>query len=156
MVTTDGQQATRSPHKLAMAVGVFIALSIGIAGFAIVGLWGLLTDSTPHEETPTEFFAHHRADLDRVVDLARTGQIFPAAGEDYYGPLLPEDLRYLSATERVSIHPDGALFIPLWTGVPDDAGGFWYSQRTPLGRDMYGSWCEEPTDLGDGWWSCAV
>lgn len=100
-----------------------------------------------------EFFERHREDFDRVAQLV-DGQPGAPTGEEYYN--LPKDLRYLSATDRVSIFDDGSFFIPRWTGIPDDAGGLWYSTTSPKGRDMYGLWCADPTDLGDGWWACAA
>ncbi len=50
-----------------------------------------------------------------------------------------------------------AVFLPQWSGIPDDAGGYWYSpSESPEGWDMWGMICEEPADLGDGWWKCGM
>jgi hypothetical protein len=49
----------------------------------------------------------------------------------------------------VTILVDGSFFIPRWTGVPDDAGGYWHSASSPEGRDMYGLGCTEPLVLAD-------
>jgi hypothetical protein len=49
------------------------------------------------------------------------------------------------------------LFIPLWTSIPDDAGGLLYSpDRSPEGFDMLGMQCEDPVPFEDGWWSCGM
>ncbi|MBU2696093.1 hypothetical protein [Pimelobacter sp. 30-1] len=94
------------------------------------------------------WFEAHRADFAAAVDHATR--------DDTYGSLLPDDLRYLTITGRFS-ESDDALFFPQWIAIPDDAGGYWYSpDASPAGFDMYGMWCKDPVDLGDGWWSCGL
>ncbi len=49
------------------------------------------------------------------------------------------------------------VFLAQWSGIPDDAGGYWYSPReSPEGWDMWGMICRDPVDLGDGWWRCGM
>lgn len=73
----------------------------------------------------------------------------------YYGVPLPPELAHLSATGKVS-DGDGAPFLPVWTGIPDDAGGFLRVEHSPAGRNMYGLLCTEPEPMGDGWWACGL
>lgn len=78
------------------------------------------------------WFEAHRADFTAAV--ARD-----ARSDAYYGSRLPDDLRYPTIGGRFS------------------AGGYWYSPGvSPAGFDMYGMWCKDPVDLGDGWWSCGL
>lgn len=97
---------------------------------------------------PRLWFATHRP----LYDLA--AQIMPISDE-YYGVALPLPLQHLTATGSVSSPDHEAQFYPLWLGIPDDAGGYFYSpNRSPEGLDMYGMICREPVDLGGGWWLC--
>lgn len=132
-----------------------VAVGGALVGLVLLGVGAFLRDAS-ETETPRQFFTHHRDEFDRVVAMVDGGNLRAPAGEEYYGPFLPDDLRHLSATERVSIYADGSLFIPFWTGIPDDAGGLWFSESSPRGRDMYGLVCENPTDVGAGWWLCGV
>lgn len=114
--------------------------------------FGLQTDAV---EDPIGYFAENRSDFDEVLDLVRVGEI-ATSEDDFYGPPLPDDLERLSATGKIELPSNGDFFIPAWTGVPVDAGGYWYSSVSPEGRDMYGLRCTNPSDLGDGWWACGI
>jgi hypothetical protein len=77
--------------------------------------------------------------------------------DSYYGASLPFLLRPLTAMGSAS-RQDDMVFFPLWTGIPDDAGGYIYvpDGGSPAGFDMYGDVCTDPVDLGDGWWMCGM
>jgi hypothetical protein len=99
---------------------------------------------------PSAYFATHRALYDRAVASTATDG-------SYYGARLPLALRPLSARGRVRATDDGMLFFPQWLGIPDDAGGyFWSPDRSPEGADMFGMSCQDPQDLGGGWWACGL
>ena len=52
---------------------------------------------------------------------------------------------------------DETVFLPQWAGIPDDAGGYFFSPvESPEGWDMWGMLCKDPIDLGDGWWKCGM
>lgn len=98
---------------------------------------------------PEAWFETHRPLYERA---ARTAEV----DDSFYGSLLPLELRPLAATGKVSRRA-GGLFFPLWIGIPDDAGGYFYTpHRSPAGADMYGTVCTDPVDLGDGWWMCGM
>lgn len=79
-------------------------------------------------------------------------------GHEYYGNKLPLPLRFLTADGNVSDEDqDGSRFFAQWFGIPDDAGGYIYSPgKSPEGKPLYGLWCKDPVDLGDGWWMCGL
>lgn len=135
---------------------VVVAAIVGLAGFAMAGV-AVVVSRRLQEPTPQEYFDRHRADLDRVVELVDQGKLDFPAGDAYYpGALLPKDLRYLSATDRVSMVQDGSLFIPRWTRIVDDAGGYWWTDESPRSRDMYGLTCTNPIQLDTHWWACGL
>ena len=78
--------------------------------------------------------------------------------DSYYGPDLPSDLALLSSTGFVSFGGGGSIFFPQWSGIPDDAGGYWYlpGDGSPEGWDMWGMWCTEPLPIEPHWWSCGI
>ena len=133
------------------------AVAWGLVILAVAWIAIVVIARDDDEQTAQQFFDQHRTDLDRVAELIADGTLVIPAGDDgYYGPQLPDDLRYLSVTGRVSIYSDGSFFIPRWTGIPDDAGGYWHSKKAPNGRDMYGLGCTDPIELGSGWWACGM
>lgn len=74
---------------------------------------------------------------------------------DYYVEL-PKEYAPFTAGGLTSCWEE-VVFLPQWSGIPDDAGGFWYSPyRSPEGFDMWGMICRDPVDLGDGWWTCGM
>ncbi|QCX28815.1 hypothetical protein [Nocardioides jishulii] len=80
----------------------------------------------------------------------------------YYGDALPDSLDHLTANGLVAKEDDPtgepeAFFFVQWFGIPDDAGGYWWSPRaSPSGQDMFGMACLKPVDLGGGWWMCGM
>jgi hypothetical protein len=132
---------------------LFAAAAVAVVLTAVAFVHSLY----PRPEDPRQYVAQHRAEMDEVATLVHEGELRPSSPDEvYYGPQLPEHLRHLSATGRVSILSVGTFFIPRWTGIPDDAGGYWYSPSSPEGQDMYGMACTEPLDLANHWWSCGM
>ena len=78
--------------------------------------------------------------------------------DSYYGPDLPDDLALLSSTGFVSIREGGSIFFSQWSGIPDDAGGYWYlpGDGSPDGWDMWGMTCAQPLSIEHHWWSCGI
>lgn len=99
--------------------------------------------------SPKAWFASHRALYDHALTVKLS--------DDYYG-YLPVHLRFLTERGLVSERGRGeARFFPQWTGIPDDAGGFWHSPSgSPAGFDMYGMVCAKPVSLGGDWWMCGL
>lgn len=119
--------------------------------------WGTQGDAAAALKDPRGYFQHHQLEFEKILEMVQSGELRRPAGPDaYYGPALPAPVKHLLATGRVSILPDGDFFIPSWTGIPDDAGGYWHSASAPEGRDMYGMYCSEPIELGAGWWACGL
>ena len=145
--------AQRPDLRQAVRMAGTVVFGLVIALSAVVVVAKLLDSDEPGTRS---FFAEHRRDLDRVAEMVSTGGLVSPPGEEYYGPALPKELRYLSDTQRVSIVDLGTFFIPRWTGIPDDAGGYWHSATSPEGRDMYGMGCVAPIDLGGSWWACGM
>lgn len=135
----------RTGARLIVWVAAFALVCVVIATLAA----RVLSDADP----PSRWFERNREHLDQVVSLVASGDLAP---DGYYGPELPPELRHLSVTDRVSIFDDGAVFVPRWTRLVDDAGGFWHTPTSPAGRDMYGMLCADPVGLGDGWWACGM
>ncbi len=104
------------------------------------------------------FYAAHAAELAEVVRFVKSSAFTQSPDADtYYGVALPPDLAYLSATGKVSGSARDGVFLPLWTGIPDDAGGLiWAPSGSPAGYDMYGMLCQQPVRVGGDWWSCGV
>ena len=109
--------------------------------------------------SPRWWFETHRLFYDAAVASSMNGR--EADGH------LPLYLRWLSADGNVTAsclacdesEPAAPLpaFFPQWYGSPDDAGGYVYSpDREPEGMDMSGMTCQDPVDLGSGWWMCGM
>ncbi|MEV0669003.1 hypothetical protein [Mycobacterium sp. NPDC050441] len=97
---------------------------------------------------PRMWFAMHRPLFDRALEAD--------PGDDYYGNQLPWMLRFLTADGKASDQL-GNRFFPQWIGIPDDAGGYLYNpNESPEGLYMYGLVCNNPVDLGGGWWMCGL
>ncbi|AIY18568.1 hypothetical protein GUY44_22430 [Pimelobacter simplex] len=130
----------------------FVAALVAAVLLGGLGAWAL-QPSAPRLGVLRDreaWFEAHRADFTAAVARG-------TRSDAYYGSRLPDDLRYLTIDGRFSVGDGGALFFPQWIAIPDDAGGYWYSPDVrPAGYDMYGMWCEDPVDLGDGWWSCGM
>ena len=145
---------TAKPPELRTLIG---AVAWGFAILAVAWIAIVVITRGDDHETAQQFFDRHRTDLDRVAELvADHTLVIPDGLDSYYGPQLPDELRYLSVTGRVSIYSDGSFFLPRWTGIPDDAGGYWNATESPTGRDMYGMGCTNPIDLGSDWWACGM
>lgn len=104
------------------------------------------------------FYAAHASELAEVVRFMESPAFIQSPDADaYYGVALPPQLAYLSATGRVSGSARDGVFLPLWTGIPDDAGGLiWAPHGSPTGYNLYGMICRQPVPLDDHWWSCGV
>jgi len=109
--------------------------------------------------SPRWWFETHRPFYDAAVANP--------VDEREIGVSLPLYLRWLSVDGNAQLAcVDGCegsdratpnLFFPQWYGMHDDAGGYAYSPaREPQGMDMSGMLCQNPTDLGDGWWMCGM
>ena len=96
----------------------------------------------------------------RPAFLQARDVLAPAAltTDSYYGPDLPGDLALLSSTGFVSVREGGSIFFPQWSGIPDDAGGYWYlpGDGSPEGWDMWGMTCTRPLSIEPHWWSCGI
>lgn len=132
-----------------------VAISLIVASIATVVV--TVTRLADESRDFRRFFDQHRSDLERVAEMVATQEPVAPDGESwYYGAVLPPDLHYLSVTDKVSVWEDGSLFVPRWTGIPDDAGGYWHRVESPEGLDMYGMFCADPVALGDDWWACGL
>jgi len=101
------------------------------------------------QASPRWWFATHRP----FYELARHHD----PGDGVTGGSLPWPLRGLTADGSSSKTAAGGTFFPQWFGLPDDAGGyFWSPDGSPAGEDMAGMLCQRPIDLGDGWWMCGM
>ncbi|KXO87564.1 hypothetical protein AXK56_14105 [Tsukamurella pulmonis] len=121
-------------------VGLLVVpVMVGVT--AVIGAWWWIA--------PQTWFSLHRP----LYEQARSVDI----SDDYYASL-PVHLRFLTEGGTVSKRgTDGARFFPQWTGIPDDAGGYWYvPSGSPDGFDMYGMACRGPVPLGGGWWMCGM
>ena len=99
--------------------------------------------------SPRWWFATHRP----FYELARHHD----PGNGSTGDSLAWPLRGLTANGNASKTDGGATFFPQWFGIPDDAGGyFWSPGESPAGEDMAGMLCQRPVDLGGGWWMCGM
>lgn len=129
------------PRAVPGTIGLTVIAATTIVVTATIGAWW--------PAAPQAWFTTHRALYQQGLDTD--------PGDDYYGAPLPLHLRFLSASGKVSGDADGARFFPQWIGIPDDAGGYWYSPgRSPQGYDMYGLICTEPKPLGSDWWMCGL
>ena len=94
-----------------------------------------------------------------LVQIASSPKDSPASGmvEDYYGTPLPPSFAPFTALGTVDHRADGSIFFAEWSGVPDDAGGYWYTATgSPKGRDMWGMTCSDPLELEPHWWACGM
>jgi hypothetical protein len=135
-----------------VALSVVLAYGAILFGFAILGGSLLWADSSWGSEAkrPLEF----------PRDTAKAEQIVTWVHEngdcrDMYQHL-PKQYAAFTAGGLTSCWRE-TVFLPQWSGIPDDAGGYWYSRdESPEGWDMWGMLCSDPVDLGDGWWKCGM
>lgn len=113
---------------------------------------------TQATDDPLAWFEEHRDELDEGAAWAEANCCL----DPYYGDALPEPLAHLTDGGRVAQDGEAlpgqeAYFFVQWFGIPDDAGGFWWSPNaSPSGNDMFGLHCQDPVDLGEGWWMCGM
>ncbi|GIG35853.1 hypothetical protein [Cellulomonas pakistanensis] len=115
-------------------------------------LAALTAPMTPDVGTQV-LFASMRPQLDAIAELVRDRGVSWSGYDDE----LPPRLASVSAHGLVAARGDGSVFVPQWAGIPDDAGGFWFTPgTTPEGRDMWGEICTQPVRLDGDWWACAM
>ncbi|MFC8597183.1 hypothetical protein [Isoptericola sp. NPDC057191] len=70
---------------------------------------------------------------------------------------LPDNLSAASVDGTVDVDTTGSVFVPQWTALIDDAGGFWFAPAgSPQGRDMRGMSCADPIRVAAQWWACGM
>lgn len=122
----------------------WVTLSTLVATFVLAAV--LLNWSSA---APAAYFQSHRALFEHAASTLEPD-------DTYQGAELPLHLRTLSASGRVRSDESG-YFFPQWFGFPDNAGGYFYApENSPKGSEMYGAICQDPDDLGDGWWACGM
>lgn len=151
-----------SPFGMVVAGVAWLAVLAGVATLGVLSGRRWLAVSAPvvtvvlaaatvnwSVVAPATYFELHRPLYDHAVANAHPD-------DSFYGADLPVALRPLAAQGRVA-RVDGMLFFPQWIGIPDDAGGYWWSpDRSPAGADMFGMACVHPEPLGGGWWACGL
>lgn len=132
---------------------VFLVTALGIpAFFGIVGFFWMSGGFPFGGEARRPLkFPRDTATAERIVTWVHEN----GDCRDMYVEL-PRDLAAFTAGGLASCR-DATVFLPQWSGTPDDAGGYWYSpNESPEGFDMWGMVCRGPEDLGDGWWKCGM
>lgn len=103
--------------------------------------------------TVFERFELMRPDLDAVASLP----LVTNNPQPEYYEHLPPDLAHTAVFGLVSVDGRGGVFVPQWSGIPDDAGGFIYWPHAGVPQwDMWGMSCSEPTRLDGQWWACGL
>ncbi|MHA7134871.1 hypothetical protein [Oerskovia turbata] len=125
-----------------------VTAGVVVAVMAVGVLW-------PRPEIgAAERFAAYRDALGEVAALPRGTADGGAQGAE---TLLPPALRHVSADGRAEAREGGRVFVPQWLGMPDDAGGFWFSPgESPAGLDMRGMPCADPVRVEGDWWACGT
>ena len=120
------------------------------------------------EAYPRIWFATHRAQFARAVDLAASGSLEPGLDE-YMGAPLPADISAISVSGTLvrilafdtedggtPSECEPALFAPAMFGIPDGAIGFVYlpcaGPPADFYLDAYADGIVPRIELGDGWW----
>lgn len=126
-------------------------ISVPIAVVAPLVVWFGLSQLPGH--TVQNRFDVLRPELERVAALpVVTDNPRPDYNED-----LPGDLAYAAVYGLISTDGRGAVFVPQWAGIPDDAGGFIYWPYDGEPRwDMWGMMCNSPEHLDGQWWACGM
>jgi len=130
---------------LASTVGLVAAVT-AFASFTPTGYWW---SGEVYYQAHRDEFAALAAHFDSPAFKEN-----PEARE-YYGATLPPLLALVSADGRAS-YDGAATFVPVWFGIPDDAGGFFYSRTSPQDYDMYGLICDQPEQVAESWWACGM
>lgn len=99
----------------------------------------------------TLYHSVHSEEFSRLEQYLAATPVASAPG----GTALPADLAHLSATGSVSSSGDG-VFLPVWVGVPNGAGGFFLTDSSPAGADLGGVACTAPTRVEGRWWACGM
>lgn len=125
--------------------------TVPLAVIAPLVVWGGLSHLPGH--SVQSHFDVLRPELDRVAALPLvTDNPHP----DYYEDL-PDELAYVAVYGLISTDGRGAVFVPQWAGIPDDAGGFIYWPYDGEPRwDMWGMACSAPVHLDGMWWGCGL
>ncbi|RHA40981.1 hypothetical protein D1825_09330 [Cellulomonas rhizosphaerae] len=151
--------AVRAVAALVGAVlTVWLVARLASRGWAVVACLvsafvALCALSGPPWYGPRATFEVMRADLVEAA-AQRVDQV---DADSYLGTRLPAHLAALSES-GTTLTRDGTVFFPQWFGIPDDAGGYFYtaSGEPPTGWDMFGEPCTEPLPLEPHWWACGM
>ncbi|MFI7639912.1 hypothetical protein [Nonomuraea sp. NPDC049400] len=141
-------------YVLLAAPALAIVVARGRVGVAcLVFVLGVALPATlvfvPEARSRARFYVERPA-FDAVAELARQGRL---DSDEYYGARLPGELCFVSATCTVVTWEDGALFVPDWVGIPDDAVGYAHFTGAPGGPyDGFGMMICPRFELADGWW----
>lgn len=133
-------------HKwLASAIGVVAAVT-AFASFTPMGLWW----------SGEVYFQAHRDDFAALAEHFDSPAFTESPeAREYGGAKLPPLLALVSADGRAS-YDGAATFVAVWFGIPDNAGGFFYSRTSPEDYDMYGLACHQPEQVAENWWACGM
>ena len=127
---------------------LWAAVVIAVPAFVMI----LPTTTVPYPGARAAFDVW-RPSLVRAVQSASSAE----AGQDFYGSPLPASLAPLTVLGTADRRSDGALSLAQWSGMPDDAGGYWYTDgASPQGRDMCGAPRLDPIALEPHWWACGM
>ncbi|UZN04282.1 hypothetical protein [Cellulomonas sp. S1-8] len=162
----EGLTAARGIHELAMFVSFVLVIPLTVLAAFVVARrrrrrWPVaaitcvvvvalvMALSGPLPGWREEFEIRRPAYEEAVTDVrARSGS--------WDGVRLRPEHQHLTAGGRVYVLGDH-VFFPLWTAVPDDAGGLFHSpQESPEGMDMRGMRCVDPVRLDGEWWACGM
>lgn len=101
---------------------------------------------------PVGWFEEHRDEFEEAAEWS-DGR---CCVDDGSSIRLPDHLDHLSDNGRVH-GGEGRFFFPQWFGIPDDAGGFWYSpDGRPGDMAVFGTGCFSRELLDDEWLSCGM
>ena len=127
---------------------LWAAVVIAVPAFAMI----LPTTTVPYPGARAAFDVW-RPSLVRAVQARRVRTRARTSTAHPYPPLLLHSPSWGRRTAR----SDGAVFLAQWAGMPDDAGGYWYTDgASPQGRDMWGALCLDPIALEPHWWACGM
>ncbi len=132
--------------------GIALAILAAVLGLARWAVWYFPMPTFGSQAAERVTYARYSQQYNEAVELWKQGKI----GTDYYNDL-PDGYTFLAASGTVGSGTE-AVFFPLWTGIPDDAGGYWYVEggASPEGFDMFGMVCRDPIHLEGNWWVCGM
>jgi hypothetical protein len=100
-------------------------------------------------------FEVHRPAYEAVVAQLDDVPVGTADGYGRYVPL-PEGYEPLTVRGTVDVG-ERHVFFPQWTGIRDDAGGYFHVRSgSPAGLVMRGWTCADPVHLDGDWWACGM